>query len=127
MTFRIGHSLQCQTIYHAKIPYQPKNYFSTMKNIRFTASPVLEVLDAPYCTRMRYSIYTLKTVPRAINLPSACISVHLSVCPSVLSVCLSILIRHVMFTMSKKSLFICIHATPNESIRWSAYRFTTSF
>ena len=50
MTFNIGHSLQCQTIYYAKIPYLPTNYFSTIKNTRFTASPVLEVLDSPYCT-----------------------------------------------------------------------------
>ena len=50
MTFRIGYFWQCQTIYHAKIHYQPENYFPTIKKIRFTASPVLEVLDAPYCT-----------------------------------------------------------------------------
>ena len=50
MNFRFGHLIQCQTIYHAKIPYQPKNYFSTIKNTRYTAFPVLEILDAPYCT-----------------------------------------------------------------------------
>ena len=50
MSFRIGYFCQCQTIYHAKIYYQPKNYFPSIKNTRFTASPVLEVLDAPYCT-----------------------------------------------------------------------------
>ena len=50
MTFRIRHFHQCQTIYHEKIHYQPKNYFSAIKNTRFTASPVLEVLEAPYCS-----------------------------------------------------------------------------
>ena len=49
MTFRNGYFCQCQTIYHAKIHYQPKNYFPSIQNTRFTASPVLEVLDAPYC------------------------------------------------------------------------------
>ena len=35
-----------------KILYQPINYFSTIKNTRSRASPVLEVLDAPYCTNL---------------------------------------------------------------------------
>ena len=37
------------TIHHAKICYQPKKivYY---KNARFTDTPVLEVLDAPYCS-----------------------------------------------------------------------------
>ena len=43
-------SMQSQTIYHAKTVNQPKNYFSTLKNTRFTASPVLEVSVAPYCS-----------------------------------------------------------------------------
>ena len=76
MTFRIGRSLQCQTIYHAKIPYQPKNYFSTMKNTRFRASPVLEVLDAPYCSYspmepnfiMFHPRTSDSTYPRSFNL-----------------------------------------------------------
>ena len=55
MTFRIRHFFQCQTIYHAKIHYQLKNDFFTIKNARFTASPVFEVLDAPYC--MYYVAY----------------------------------------------------------------------
>ena len=46
---------QCQTIHHAKIHYQPKNYFPSIKNTRFTASPILKVLDAPYCTSIGWS------------------------------------------------------------------------
>ena len=53
MIFRIGHFCQCQMIYHAKIPNQPKNFFSTIKNTRFTASPVLEVLDTPTVVVMK--------------------------------------------------------------------------
>ena len=56
MTFRIGCFCQCQTIYHAKLHYQPKNYFPSIKNTRSTVSPVLEVLDAPYC-RWKYMYY----------------------------------------------------------------------
>ena len=39
MIFRIGHSLQCQTVYHAEIPYQPKNYFSTIKKHQIYSFP----------------------------------------------------------------------------------------
>ena len=48
-------------MYHAKKYDQPKNYFSTVKNTRFTASPVLEVLDAPYCSEL----VILKKAPRS--------------------------------------------------------------
>ena len=47
---RIRHFYQCQTIYHGKLHYLSKNYFTTIKNIKFTAFPILEVIDAPYCT-----------------------------------------------------------------------------
>ena len=41
--------------------YNTKNYFSTIKNTRFTATPVSEVLDAPYCNKSTVW-YTLRKV-----------------------------------------------------------------
>ena len=43
MTFRIGH-------------FQPKIYFSALKNARFTFSPSLEVLDEPVRPLIRWSV-----------------------------------------------------------------------
>ena len=48
--------LKYQTIYYAKIHYQPKNYFSTLKNTSFKAFSYLEVLDAPYFTKPSFDL-----------------------------------------------------------------------
>ena len=50
MTVKINYLLQFQTIYHAKLSYQIKLYFTATKNTRVTACPIWEVLDAPYCS-----------------------------------------------------------------------------
>ena len=50
MIVKINYLLQFQTIYHAKLSYHTKFYFTATKNTRVTASPIWEVLDATHCT-----------------------------------------------------------------------------
>ena len=59
MIVKINYWLQFQAICRAKLSYHTKFYFTTIKNTRVTASPIWEVLDAPYCTYTREHLLTI--------------------------------------------------------------------
>ena len=62
MTVKINYLLQFQTIYHTKLSYQTKFYFTAAKNTRVKAFPIWEVLNAPYCRYLQLNLVQSKTI-----------------------------------------------------------------